>query len=137
MSSPRKLFMILSITLSTASIWAVLDVRPVNHGCSGKIDPLNNYQPLVDQVSDDLIALTPIQNFNYYNEREEGKSASYGHGLCTRGISGEECRTCLHVANVLRIQGCGFVYESQVTLMNCHMRISKYDFKWDTAEPII
>ncbi|KAI4312601.1 hypothetical protein MLD38_037405 [Melastoma candidum] len=101
-------------------IWAVLDVRPVNHRCSGKIDPLNNYQPLVDQVSRDLISLTPIQNFNYYDEREQGKFTSNGHGLYARGISGEECRTYIHVANVLRIQDSGF-YESQVMLVDCHM----------------
>ncbi|KAI4311919.1 hypothetical protein MLD38_036783 [Melastoma candidum] len=85
------------------------------------IDPLNNYRPLVDQVSCDLISLNPIQNFNYYDEREEGKFASYGHGLYTRGISGEECRTYLHVANVLRIQDCRFVYKSQISFKNLAM----------------
>ncbi|KAI4331558.1 hypothetical protein MLD38_029737 [Melastoma candidum] len=137
MTSPRKLVMILCITLSVANTCAAPDVGEVSHTCGEQVDPLSDYQGLVEKVSRDLIDRTPTRAFNYYNEENNGEVTSYGHAICRNGISGDQCTSCLHALNVFRIKYCGFVFASQVTLKDCHMRIDEVDFKWGTAEPII
>ncbi|OWM78070.1 hypothetical protein CDL15_Pgr018639 [Punica granatum] len=85
------------------------------------------YFESVKDVTNQVQDQTPSHGYDYY-ANSPGPYVCYGHGVCNRGLSTEDCSSCMFAARDSILYRCYYSYGAQVQLHDCRIRYEQYPF---------